>query len=1078
MAVRERTKAWVRFGAAVALLAGVLTASPPALAAPTEQPDNASASAAARRFGRQVEVAGLRSPTTQVFANPSGSLTAVVNAQPVRVRRADGGWVPVDTALRRADDGTVSATASPLAARLSGGGHGPLVSAAAGSAELSLAWPGPLPAPVLSGDTATYPEVLPGVDLTARLAVDGFDTALVVKNAAAAANPALRRITFRTTTRGLSLRPGPAGTSVAVAPDGAEVFRSGGAGGTATALEVGTDSLAVQSAPPPDAVYPLVVAPVTTVQAANWTMINERHPDQSYWSHDRAQNAKVGYVEQAGDGWERYRSIWTFPMGALQGKHVLRAWFSSYLKHTYSCADSWTDLYVVNSVDPATTWANHNGSWTRYLGGALNSDCHDTGRYSEWGGDKVTAAAQDATGWGTLTLGLRAGDEGRINAGWKKFDENRTALSVEYNSYPKAPDLLSVEGRPCTAAPVYVGTTTPTLRARPRDEDGQVHETWFAYGERASSGGQFLTWHSTPLPNIPEGAVAQHRIPQALGDGKLFAFHSQSNDGIDAGAKSDFCEFVVDVTRPAAPPGIDTADGRYPSDGAIHGGVGVSGDFTFTAAGVTDVAGYLVGIADPPAEFVPATTLGGAATAGVTPEWRGSNTVYVRSVDRAGNQSDTARHDFRVGSGRPPVGRWSLAEAGGAALADSSGNGRAATLTAGTLGVPGRLVGGPTALGLSGGSAATATAAVDTAQSFSVAAWVRSTGTGQTRTAVTQEGSRVGGFALQQTGDRWAFSMPHSDTDGTAATVVTAPEPPRVGVWTHLAGTYDTATRKLTLYVDGRKAAEKVAPVDAWPATGPLVIGRGQAGGGAAASWLGELADVRVWDRRIYLSEVTELANELTTVGDWRFDEPSGVTMTDSSGFGRSVTFPGGTHPGWGRAAGHDGTGSSLATGGIAGTTAGPVVRSTTGFAVAAWVRIEAHTAGWQAAVAADGTRVSPFFLQYSATSRKWAFAVTGSDVDNPAQHRAYSQREAVPGTWVHLVGVHDPGAKQVKLYVDGQLDSTVSAPSSWDAPGGVTIGRGKWNGAPSDRWYGGVDDVRILAGVPTELDIVSLYHE
>ncbi|HEX8869275.1 MAG TPA: LamG domain-containing protein, partial [Lentzea sp.] len=338
----------------------------------------------------------------------------------------------------------------------------------------------------------------------------------------------------------------------------------------------------------------------------------------------------------------------------------------------------------------------------------------------------------------------------------------------------------------------------------------------------------------------------------------------------------------------------------------------------------------------------------------------------------------------------------------------------------------------------------------------------------------THEGSRVGGFALGYDGgtNRWSFGMPQRDADNAPVTLVTAASEPSMRVWTHLAGTYDAATRKLSLYVNGRLAGEKIAPVDAWSAMGWLVIGRNNWNGANAQNWAGEIADVRVWDRRIYLSEVTEIANQLTTVGEWKFDEPSGATMTDTSPFGRNVEFTGTS---WRRDPGHDGGGAVT---GSFGVTSAPVVRSTTGFAVSAWVKLEQPDALVQAAVAADGQRNSPFALQYMPDTKNWGFRLTDVDADDAQRFRAFSQSPAVVGKWTHLVGVYDPGAKQIRLYVNGQLESTITAPArTWDALGSLTIGRAKWAGANYDGWRGGIDDVRVFAGVPTDLDVAALFQ-
>lgn len=103
---------------------------------------------------------------------------------------------------------------------------------------------------------------------------------------------------------------------------------------------------------------------------------------------------------------------------------------------------------------------------------------------------------------------------------------------------------------------------------------------------------------------------------------------------------------------------------------AFNGGPGQTEPFSFTANGVPDVTGFVyceaVGKCTP-TTYVAANQLGGSATVGVSPVASGPNDLWVRSVDRAGNQGPPYQSDaniadpimgyhFDVASGAPALG--------------------------------------------------------------------------------------------------------------------------------------------------------------------------------------------------------------------------------------------------------------------------------------------------------------------------------------------------------------------------------------------------------------------------------------
>src|SRR5262249_52530834 len=144
----------------------------------TADPRAANPSAATR----PTELVDQRTETRTVYRHPNGARTVVLSAGPIRLRRGDG-WVPIDLTLRRDPDGGIRPVADPLPVSLAGGGSSdPGGTAAAvhgaGDEVIALPWTGPLPAPKLDGNRATYPGARPGADLVIEVTRSGFVASL------------------------------------------------------------------------------------------------------------------------------------------------------------------------------------------------------------------------------------------------------------------------------------------------------------------------------------------------------------------------------------------------------------------------------------------------------------------------------------------------------------------------------------------------------------------------------------------------------------------------------------------------------------------------------------------------------------------------------------------------------------------------------------------------------------------------------------------------------------------------------------------------------------------------------------
>ncbi|WP_262850883.1 hypothetical protein [Mumia quercus] len=191
--------------------------------------DGASAVVASETvLDEPVEIEGATTETETVTANPDGTYTTTISAEPERVRDGDG-WRDIDTSLAP-DRDVIVPEAAPGDVELSAGGtESPLFSIDIEGVRSSVWWPDPLPEPVLTDDTATYEGVFDGVDLRVSVSAVGISHVLVVHDAEAAANPALRELSFPIEVKNGELEADDAGRLTLVDEYGTEVGVSSGA---------------------------------------------------------------------------------------------------------------------------------------------------------------------------------------------------------------------------------------------------------------------------------------------------------------------------------------------------------------------------------------------------------------------------------------------------------------------------------------------------------------------------------------------------------------------------------------------------------------------------------------------------------------------------------------------------------------------------------------------------------------------------------------------------------------------------------------------------------------------------------
>ncbi len=614
-----------------------------------------SASTLAQETGTPVVVDEDTTETTETTALPDGLFQLESTVRPVRVRRGDG-WVPVDTTLTVAEDGTITPAASTMDMHFSPGGSGPLVTVATDTgASLSYQWPGALPAPTLSGSSAIYPDVLPGVDLEITAGPDNYSEVLIVKNAQAAANPALTDIEFTLTASGLTVTSDEDGIS-ALGPDGQELLHGSipqmwdsnetpAMGPSPTATDPGSGQLtplavSVQSgpqtslsssdgtapaptstltlvlAPPddaltgPDVIYPVYIDPSMSVATTNWADV-QSNGITGYNDPTGFTDLKVGLCDFAGcNGPWVSRAYFTFNTTHITrqtsaqtttAKIYTAGVYATEIHEAISCTLYPVKLYKSGAISASTQWPGPLTTNLQQVNSSSGTGCSTTPKSNVvFNNSNVVSYLQSIATANTKSaaFALVAGSETN-DYNWKRFSLN-PKLVVTYNFPPSIPVNNSSDtgvnptGRVACNGTTYVTTSHPSLRAKDHDNNSpalQVKITLKIYHHGSST----VLWTS-PAGTVNSDAVYTN-ASSTLGDGTYDYTATAQNVTTDgtavqsAAAPSGRVTFTVDTTPPANKPTVSSLG--FPSN--YWGKPSGTGVIRVYDGATTDAVGFAYG---------------------------------------------------------------------------------------------------------------------------------------------------------------------------------------------------------------------------------------------------------------------------------------------------------------------------------------------------------------------------------------------------------------------------------------------------------------------------------------------------
>lgn len=567
--------------------------SPPAQA--DVRTSEAEAAAEAVATNKDVVVDAATTPTAMTVATPDGTLTTTISNEPVRMQTSEG-WIDISTDLVPATvDGVAVLKPQnvPVDITVGAGGSNKIASLDDKDGHsLSQSWPfGTLPTPVVEGNSATYRQVLPGVDLIQLVHKTGISQVLKIETAEAAKDPRVAEMRIFLDTKNTVVEQGANGALTAKGTDSGEVelnntgglwWDSSAQGASATdpggngvprpfSLSLGSEAGKQSQIFGMDEIlgttglqFPVYVDPDWNAQRAKFVFVDTAYPETSYWMGNLTNGQMhVGYLRAVDSPQDLKdhltRSYFQFDTSYLIGRDILTARLNTFETWSYSCTPAYVASWITGDItnDPAkggpTRWNAQPPLYKQTDIGAVAKGYNASCPSGSVGFDLMAGKPwiQNMPVWNVM---LAAGVESDPY-GWKKF-ENTASITVTHNTAPYTPAITTISGGKWTGAPWTSTYTTrnkkPIFRVSAgdidyeKDPDLTVFMTVRRYSDRA-----IMTANS----GIPGKAWNDYFDWQSgidLPDGK-YILQAQARDPHYALSGIMEFTFEVDTTPPPAP---------------------------------------------------------------------------------------------------------------------------------------------------------------------------------------------------------------------------------------------------------------------------------------------------------------------------------------------------------------------------------------------------------------------------------------------------------------------------------------------------------------------------------------------